>query len=38
MVMIFYNLDDESMFLNILKDHLGIVFHYAVLSKRTQQD
>jgi len=34
--MIFYDLEDYNIFLNVLKDGLRIVFHYAIVWKSIQ--
>jgi hypothetical protein len=38
MVVIFYDLDDKKMSLNVLKNDLRTLSHYVVLSKNIQQD
>jgi hypothetical protein len=38
MVVIFYDFNDENMSLSVLKNNSRTMFHYVVLSKRTQQD
>jgi hypothetical protein len=37
MVVIFYDLDDLNMSLNVLEHILGMLSHYIVLLKRNQQ-
>jgi len=36
MVLIFCDLDDQNMFLNVLKDDSKTISHYTILSKKIQ--